>query len=199
MTELTQIHIVESAAHQPCAECGAPLDEQQRYCVVCGTSRRHPGDPLARYLALRRRPAAAAAAPAAAARRADGRWIALALALVPLAAGLGALVARGGGADQALLDALRSQKAPIVQVGAAAGGAPAGAAASAAGSRPGRASGAHGRRRPHAASAAAATSVRPPTARQKAAGAKIVNEIQAKKGKSYVDQQRNLPDTIVVP
>jgi hypothetical protein len=38
-----------------------------------------------------------------------------------------------------------------------------------------------------------------PTAKQKVQGAKIVQEIQARKGKSYVQQQRNLPDTIVVP
>jgi hypothetical protein len=38
-----------------------------------------------------------------------------------------------------------------------------------------------------------------PTAKQKADGAKIVQQIQSTKGKAYVDQQRKLPDTIVVP
>ena len=38
-----------------------------------------------------------------------------------------------------------------------------------------------------------------PTTQQKAAGAKIVQQIQAKRGKSYVQQQQQLPDTIVVP
>ena len=38
-----------------------------------------------------------------------------------------------------------------------------------------------------------------PTAAQKAEGAKIVDQIQATKGKKYVEQQRKLPDTIVVP
>jgi hypothetical protein len=38
-----------------------------------------------------------------------------------------------------------------------------------------------------------------PTASQKADGARIVQQIQATKGKSYVQQQRKLPDTIVVP
>ena len=38
-----------------------------------------------------------------------------------------------------------------------------------------------------------------PTAKQKSDGAKIVQQIQSKRGKSYVEQQQKLPDTIVVP
>ena len=38
-----------------------------------------------------------------------------------------------------------------------------------------------------------------PTAQQKTEGAKIVQQIQSKRGKSYVQQQQKLPDTIVVP
>jgi hypothetical protein len=180
-----------SPTYQPCAECGAALDDEQRYCVVCGTSRRHVTDPLARYLAAnRRRTLAAAAAPPAAPRRADGRWVAVALALVPLAAGIGALVGRGGASeDSAVLAALRAQKAPVVQIGAAS---PAGSATTANTTGTG---GHTSRSRAHPARASA----RPPTTQQKAAGAKLVREIQARKGKSYVQQQRNLPDTIVVP
>jgi hypothetical protein len=40
---------------------------------------------------------------------------------------------------------------------------------------------------------------RHPTAKQKADGAKIVRQIQSTRGKSYVQQQQKLPDTIVVP
>jgi len=38
-----------------------------------------------------------------------------------------------------------------------------------------------------------------PTAQQKTEGARIVQQIQSKRGKSYVQQQQQLPDTIVVP
>ena len=38
-----------------------------------------------------------------------------------------------------------------------------------------------------------------PTAQQKSTGAQIVKQIQAKRGKSYVEQQQKLPDTIVIP
>ena len=50
-----------------------------------------------------------------------------------------------------------------------------------------------------AADAADAPVAKHPTAKQKADGAKIVQQIQATKGKKYVEQQRQLPDTIVVP
>jgi hypothetical protein len=50
-----------------------------------------------------------------------------------------------------------------------------------------------------ASDAANAPVAKHPTASQKAQGAKIVQEIQATKGQKYVEQQRKLPDTIVVP
>lgn len=181
-------------AYDPCAECGAPLDHGQRYCVVCGTSSRLPSDPVARYLAdaarTRRAPSPAPAVPA---RRGDGRALGWALALLPLAVGVGILVGRGQPAsDQALIAALRSQKPPIVQISAA------GAAAGTGGAAP-----AARKRAPAAGAATPANAValqRQPTAKQKAQGAQIVKQIQAAKGQSYINQQRNsLPDTIVVP
>ena len=57
------------STYEPCAQCDAPLDAAQRYCVFCGASRHHAGDPVARYLAAARRPAAATAPPAVAAGR----------------------------------------------------------------------------------------------------------------------------------
>ena len=47
--------------------------------------------------------------------------------------------------------------------------------------------------------AAPAATTRQPTAKQKAQGAKVVKQIQQLKGQGYVKQQRDLPDTIVVP
>jgi hypothetical protein len=271
----------QTVTHQPCDQCGSALDEQQRYCVVCGANRRHPGDPVARYLAAARRPRAAAAAPApaAAARRSDGRWTAAAFALLPIAAAIGVLAGRG---NSDVVAALRAQKAPVVQIGTAPASASAtatapaaaiasdftlakgfvvrlstlpvagtDAAAAGAAKRAAKAKGATDvglinpsdfkltpgsggayvlysgqfATRPAAAkalarlrkpfpgaaivavgkvagaggSASAAATPSHPSAKQKVQGAKIVQEIQARKGKSYVQQQRNLPDTIVVP
>jgi hypothetical protein len=269
----------QTATHQPCDQCGSALDEEQRYCVVCGANRRHPGDPVARHLAAARRPRAATAAlPPAAARRSDGRWTAAAFALLPIAAAIGVLVGRG---NSDVVAALRAQKAPVVQIGSAPAGAAATAPAAAAiasdftlakgfvvrlGTLPvagtdaaavaaaKRAAGAKGapdvglidprdfslapgsggayvlysgqfttragaakalarlgKAFPGAAvvtvgkvsgaggSARATATPSHPTAKQKVQGAKVVQEIQARKGKSYVQQQRNLPDTIVVP
>lgn len=277
MTEPT----TETMTYEPCDQCEAPLDEQQRYCVVCGASRRHATDPLARYLAADRRPQPAVVAPPAASR-ADGRWTAAALALLPVAAAIGVLVGRGAaGGESDVVAALRAQKAPIVQVG---GGGATGtpgtaaiaaissdfslskgfvvklrtlpkagtdAAAVAAAKRAARVKGAtavgiidpadftlkpsagagyllySGEFKTRAAadkalaklkkafpsaaviavakttasatSSAAVALQEHPTTKQKSDGAKVVQEIQRRKGKSYIDQQRNLPDTIVVP
>lgn len=105
--------------YEPCGSCGAPLGDNQRYCVVCGTNRRHPEDPVARYLADAKRRKATATAPAVAVRG-ESRWTAVALALLPLAAGIGVLVGGGGGsseADEKLLAALRDR--PAAGIGAA--------------------------------------------------------------------------------
>ena len=33
-----------------CGECGAPVDTDQRYCVICGAHRAKAADPVAQYL-----------------------------------------------------------------------------------------------------------------------------------------------------
>jgi hypothetical protein len=274
----------QTLTYHPCDRCGSALDDEQRYCVVCGANRRHPGDPVARYLsAARRPPAATAVSVTAAARRTDGRWVAAAFALLPIAAAIGVLVGRG---NSDVVAALRAQKAPVVQIdsGATSTGATAptaaiasdftlakgfvvklstlpaagtDAATVAAAKRAAKAKGATdvglinpgdfsltpssrgayvlyagqfttraaaakalrklekafpgaavvavgkaaaaARAAAAAGTAGAASTGSRPTAKQKAQGAKVVQQIQRSKGKSYVQQQRNLPDTIVVP
>jgi hypothetical protein len=280
-----------ATTYEPCGACGAPLDEQQRYCVECGTSRRHPGDPVARYFAhtaaRRRVPTAAPDVVAAGGgRHVENRWIAVALALIPVAAAIGVLVGHhgsGGSSDAQLLAALRGSgagagsgalagssgaaaaipsdfslpKGYVVRLGTLPGTGTT-AAAVARAERAARAKGATGvgiinpsdfvlrpasgssyvlysgqfKTRSEAARAlarlrrhfpkASVVAVTPaatsggktagkistsasvasqehPTAKQQADGARIVQQIQASKGKTYVQQQRKLPDTIVVP
>ena len=270
-----------SPIYEPCSQCGAPLDDRQRFCVECGASRRHPSDPVTRHFTAVTRqanpePVAVAPPPR---RGADTRMTALILALLPAAAALGVLVGKhNSGSDKDLIAALRSAPA------AAAAGTTASTAAAAVTSDftlgsgyvvrlqklPSTTSAADVAKAKSAARAKGATGVgvidpqdfklkpssgkdfviysgqfktraaaqralkklkkhfpkavvvtvgspigghdkaakiaaedavirKHPTAKQKADGAKIVQQIQSKQGKSYVEQQQKLPDTIVIP
>ncbi|MFL5846148.1 MAG: SPOR domain-containing protein [Solirubrobacteraceae bacterium] len=102
--------------YEPCGQCGAPLGDNQRYCVVCGANRRHPEDPVARYLAAAGRRRTTVVPPRPPAQRGDGKWVAVALALLPVAAGIGVMVGNGDGsssADEKLLAALRNRPAAV--------------------------------------------------------------------------------------
>jgi len=111
--------------YEACDQCGAPVDANQRYCVVCGIRRTHAYDPAARFMAdatsRLRTPARppASAAGASARQRSPGLGTAVLIALIPLALGLGVLLGRAGnGQDAKLLAALRAQKPAVVNVGA---------------------------------------------------------------------------------
>ena len=115
-----------AAEYETCEQCEAPVDANQRYCVVCGTHRRHVYDPAARFLAdatSRSRSASRTTrGPGARSpkRRSPGLGLALALALIPLAVAAGALVAdNGNDSNTKLLAALRAQKPTVVNVGGA--------------------------------------------------------------------------------
>jgi hypothetical protein len=114
------------AEYETCEQCESPVDSNQRYCVVCGTHRRHVYDPAARFLAdatSRSRSASRTthgrgAGPAK--RRSPGLGLALALALIPLAVAAGALIAdNGNDSNTKLLAALRAEKPTVVNVGGA--------------------------------------------------------------------------------
>jgi len=93
-----------------CEECGAPLDEKQRYCVSCGARRRDKGGPADSYFATagrRRR------GPGRAPGGTGGRAAAvLFFVLLPLAVAIGVLVGKGNGNnDQSLADAIKGLQA----------------------------------------------------------------------------------------
>ena len=119
--------------YERCEQCESPVEATQRYCVVCGTRRRHVHDPAARFHAeatSRSRSARSSRAPGRAPRRSPsgGLGLALALAAIPLAVAAGVLIGRpGDGMDSKLLAALRDQKPTVVNVG---GGAQTGAGTS---------------------------------------------------------------------
>src|ERR1700743_1220016 len=110
---------------EPCEECGAPMDPQQRYCVECAARRGNGSNPSSRYFAAMskksRRPLTKgqARAPAGGVRAAAVGFF----ALLPIAVALGVVVGRSGSGDsneEALLKALH--QAEKQQVAGAAGG-----------------------------------------------------------------------------
>ena len=114
-------------SYETCDECSAPVDSNQRYCVVCGAHRKHVYDPAARYISSatsRTRIAARAGRTPPGRQRGPSLITALVLALIPLAVVLGLLLGHSGsGTDSKLLAALRAQKPEVVNVGGGTGGA----------------------------------------------------------------------------
>jgi hypothetical protein len=111
----------EETAYEQCDQCGAPLDQAQRYCVVCGTHRRHVRDPAARYLAsATSRSRTSVRAPGGQRKRGPTLATALIVGVIPLAIGLGVLVGRAStGADSKLIAALRAQRPEVISTGSA--------------------------------------------------------------------------------
>jgi hypothetical protein len=108
--------------YEPCEECGAPMDPQQRYCVNCAARRGNGANPSSRYFAAMskraRRPMVRPPAKAPASRAAAVGFF----ALLPIAVAIGVVVGRadsGGGDEGALLEALRRQNAAAATSGPA--------------------------------------------------------------------------------
>jgi hypothetical protein len=200
------------AAHSSwdsCDHCQAPLAEGQRYCVVCGSRRAQADDPASRYFVdATRRARSSASAPVSASSPAQldprrGIKTALLFALLPVVAAIGIVIGRNGTSDdELLLEALKAQKAPIVNVGS--GGA---AAASDGGgddeSGGGKESGgdaADGKvlNRTAYGSARQLTGAKA-TPEQLEESKEALKKIVESKGKEYVEQQRGLPDQIIIP
>jgi hypothetical protein len=109
-----------ATAYESCEQCAAPVEATQRYCVVCGTRRKHVYDPAARFLAEaggRTRRTRGGGPPARPPRRTASLGLALALAAIPLAVAVGVLIAGSGNTvNNKLLAALRAEKPPVVNV-----------------------------------------------------------------------------------
>jgi hypothetical protein len=115
------------SSYEACDQCSAPVDATQRYCVVCGTRRKHVHDPAARFLSTATSLNRSKRSPARAAPKRKGRSFGLGTAAVlvaiPLAVAVGVLVGRAGnGTDSKLLAALKAQQPTVVNVGGAGSG-----------------------------------------------------------------------------
>lgn len=107
------------AAAEQCEQCAAAVASDQRYCVECGAHRRYVQDPAARYMRARASAGRVVTrTPAPPSRRPPSLALALLMAVVPVAVGLGVLVGRSAsGGDGKLIAALRAQRAQVVTVG----------------------------------------------------------------------------------
>jgi hypothetical protein len=107
------------AAAEQCEQCAAAVASDQRYCVECGAHRRYVQDPAARYMRARASAGRVVTRTGAArSHRPPSLALALLLAVVPVAVGLGVLVGRSAsGGDGKLITALRAQRAQVVTVG----------------------------------------------------------------------------------
>ncbi|MGZ4313247.1 MAG: hypothetical protein ACXVR1_14195 [Solirubrobacteraceae bacterium] len=195
------------------------MDTEQRYCVVCGAHRRHVDDPAARYLghATARARSSRSSAGVAGARRpmARGRSLgaALILAVIPVAAAVGVAVGRSSNSEDArLIQALARHQAATVTTAAGSSSPAATTAAAVAGSTK-RAANSRRHRKSSTSSKHKATPATSstqygtvtqitgskPTKAQEQQGAQATQKVQKSTGKTYVNQQSNLPGTVVVP
>lgn len=207
----TAVSTPTAAEYARCDECGAPVDQDQRYCVNCGAHRRHVADPAARYLSrttARSRAAAAGGDRAATeGRRIPGVVVAVMLALIPVTVAIGVVVGRSSNNNDAqLIRELSASQAQLAAAARAAGTTPSVSSTPAASG----ASASHRRSAKHASSPKAQSSASsgsnaakapstingPASTAQQQQGAAIVNKLQHTNGTNYLNQ---LPSQVVVP
>jgi hypothetical protein len=196
--------------YESCDQCGSPVDDKQRYCVVCGSRRKHVHDPALRYLAgagARSRGATKPTAQSRRGRRSAGLGTALVIAVIPLAVALGLLIGHAGsGSDAKVLAALRAAKAPVVNVQAGGGSgtfASTGTSSSQSSKhkKSGKSSGNSGKvlSTTKYGSFHSVTSTNPPSQSQLQQGSQVASHDESDTNQSYVNQQKNLPNSISVP
>jgi hypothetical protein len=189
--------------YEPCEECGAPMDPQQRYCVNCAARRGNGANPSSRYFAAMskkaRRPMVRPPAKQSGSRAAAVGFF----ALLPIAVAIGVVVGRadsGGGDEGALLEALRRQDAAAATSGTTAG---------TTAQRTAKAKKAKDRgKQPQKGQGKVVAETDngtvhqvagfKPSREKEAEDTKLVEENPEQVGSDYIKAQQNLPDVIVV-
>jgi hypothetical protein len=195
---------VVHGTYEPCEECGAPLDPQQRYCVNCAARRGNGANPASRYFAAMSKRARRPLSQPAAKAGSGGRAAAVGFfALLPIAVALGVVVGRsdsGEGDNEALLQALRRQEAAV--------------ASTAAGTAPAAASNPKAKKQAKADKAAEKGGGKVvaktkngtvhqvtgfvPSKQKTEEDTHLVEENPEQTGENYIKAQQNLPDVVVV-
>ncbi|MBK5219850.1 MAG: hypothetical protein JJE35_08695 [Thermoleophilia bacterium] len=193
------------AGYEPCEECGAPMDPQQRYCVNCAARRGNGANPSSRYFAAMSTKARRPLTGPKKEKSAPGSRAAAVgfFALLPIAVALGVIVGRGGsdgGDSDALLQALRAQEATAATT-ATAGGATAatatGKAKDKAKTKQAEAKG-EGKVTQTANGDVHEVTNFKASKEKEAQDTKLVEENPEQVGDDYIKAQQNLPDVIVV-
>jgi len=201
MSELEPVR--RPQAFEPCEECGAPMDPQQRYCVNCAARRGNGANPASRYFAVMSKRSRRPLTPPPPKQGVSSRAAAVGFfSLLPLAVALGVMVGRGDSGESnsdALLQALKERQATAATTAAA----PAANANSAAKGKA-KAKGAKAAKKGEGKVVATANGDVHEVANFKASKQKeeedtrIVEENPEQTGENYIKAQQNLPDVIVV-
>lgn len=189
--------------YEPCEECGAPLDPQQRYCVQCAARRGNGANPASRYFAAMskraRRPVARPPAEVSGGSRAAAVGF---FALLPIAVAIGVVVGKAGSGEDngALMQALREQNAAVANSGATQAGP---VAASRPASKRGKGAKAEDKGGGKVVARTANGTVHQvtgfkPTKQKTEEDTRIVESNPEQTGSSYIKAQQNLPDVVVV-
>jgi hypothetical protein len=194
------------AGYEPCEECGASMDPQQRYCVNCAARRGNGANPSSRYFAAMsgkaRKPLVGPKkekAPASSRAAAVGFF-----ALLPIAVALGVIVGRGGsdggGDSDALLQALRAQEAnaAVVDTGTGATATTTGAKGKEKPKSKAEEKKAEGKVTQTANGDVHEVTNFKASKEKEAEDTKLVEENPEQVGDDYIKAQQNLPDVIVV-
>jgi hypothetical protein len=191
--------------HEPCEECGAAMDPQQRYCVNCAARRGNGANPSSRYFAAMsakaRKPLVGPKkekAPPSSRAAAVGFF-----ALLPIAVALGVIVGRGdsGNSDnEALIQALRAQQGAATTASIAGTTAGAGDKSKAKSKAKADKSASKGEGKVTKTKNGDVHEVAnfKASKEKEEADTKLVEENPEQTGDNYIKAQQNLPDVIVV-
>lgn len=194
--------MTDQTRYEPCEECGAPLDPQQRYCVECAARRGNGANPSSRYFAAMSKRARRPLTRPQAKGSSGSRAAAVAFfALLPVAVGIGVVVGRSGsdGTDDALLQALRRQDAAVASSGPVATGPAVAGRASSKGARAGKKDKSGGKVVAQTANGTVHQITGfEPTKEKTEEDTRIVESNVKQAGATYIKAQQNLPDVVVV-
>jgi hypothetical protein len=197
---------IMEGGYEPCENCGAPLDSQQRYCVECATRRGNGANPSSRYFALMqkkaRKPARRPASKAPGGSRAAAVGF---FSLLPIAVALGVVVGRSGsgeGDNEALIKALKQQEAATATAvpTTAASNTSAKASKKKNNEKPPKGADKSGGKVIEKTKNGTVHQVTgyKPTKEKEEADTKLVEENPEQAGENYIKAQQNLPDVVVV-
>jgi hypothetical protein len=210
--------LTKPQGYEPCEECGAPLDPQQRYCVECAARRGNGSNPASRYFAAMSKKSRRPLTKSQSKQTGGGSRAAAVgfFALLPIAVALGVVVGRSGSGDsneEALLKALHQAEtqqvaaAPVAEEAAAtptikaekaSKGAKKGTkAASKEAAKKAEKSGGKVLNKTKNGTVHQVTGFKP-TKEAEEADTKLVEENPEQTGENYIKAQQNLPDVVVV-